>query len=108
MENQKRIVPFQVVGQRMVYEMPKEVDHHISQKLCKELDMLIDAYQLKELALDFSSTEFMDSSGIGVVIGRSKTMRFHGGEMTAMHLGHRVKMIFESAGLNKIVKVKGE
>lgn len=108
MKNEKKIVPFQLSGQSMIYEMPQELDHHVAQKLCKELDLLIDSYQVKELVLDFSNTEFMDSSGIGVIIGRSKTMRFRGGELCAMHLGHRVKMIFSSAGLNKIVRVKGE
>ena len=99
---------YEVKGQALIYYMPKEVDHHVSQQLCKELDMLIDAFAVKELELDFKQTEFMDSSGIGVVIGRSKTMQFRDGKVSASHLSRRVKMIFESAGLQRIVEVKGE
>lgn len=105
MENQM-ILPYEIEDRKLVYKMPKELDHHVAQRLCKEMDMLVDAHQIKELVLDFTKTEFMDSSGIGVVIGRSKTMQFHGGEIYAAHMGKRVEMIFKSAGLYKIVAIK--
>lgn len=99
---------YEVRGAVLIYHMPKELDHHVAQVLCKELDMLVEAYGVRELELDFAKTEFMDSSGIGVVIGRSKTMKFRGGKLSASHIGKRVEMIFQSAGLSKIVEIKGE
>ena len=99
---------YEIKEQRLIYYMPKEVDHHVSQQLCKELDMLIESFAVKELELNFEKTEFMDSSGIGVVIGRSKTMQFRDGKTYASHMSQRVKMIFQSVGLQKIVDVKGE
>ena len=99
---------YKIEGARLVYYMPKEVDHHVSQGLCKELDMLIETYVPKELELDFAQTEFMDSSGLGVIIGRSKTMQFRNGKISASHIGRRVNMVFQSAGLLKIVEVKKE
>ncbi len=99
-------VNYEIKGSCLIYHMPKELDHHIAQKLCKELDMLVETSQVTELSLDFSNTEFMDSSGIGVIIGRSKTMQFRSGKISAHNLSHRVKMIFSSAGLNKIVEVE--
>lgn len=98
--------PYKVDGAQMIYEMPKEVDHHVAKDMCQEIDMLVESYRIKELILDFAQTEFMDSSGIGVVIGRSKTMHFHGGSIAAMNLGKRVDTIFKSAGLYKIIQVK--
>lgn len=103
-----KMISYHVDGQVMYYAMPKELDHHVAEKLCKEVDALVDAYQIKELVLDFKDTEFMDSSGIGVVIGRSKTMRFRDGRLSVMHLGQRIDHIFQSTGLYKIVSVKGE
>lgn len=91
---------------QLIYKMPKEVDHHVARELCRELDMLVESMQIKELILDFIFTEFMDSSGIGVVIGRSKTMQFRRGSLYVMHLGERVNTIFQAAGLFKIVQVK--
>jgi len=104
MEN--KIVSYQVYGQAMLYTMPKEIDHHVAQKLCKELDLLVDAYQIKELILDFKETEFMDSSGIGVVIGRRKTMGFRSGKVYVANLGKRIDDIFQASGLYKIVSKK--
>ena len=54
--------------------MPKEVDHHCAEQLRKEADLLIGAYHIRKLVFDFAGTEFMDSSGIGVLIGRCKNM----------------------------------
>lgn len=97
---------YEVRGQALVYQMPIELDHHVAALLCKELDMLVDSFMIKELELDFTGTEFMDSSGIGVIIGRSKTMQFRDGKLTVSHMGQRVEKIFHSAGLQRIVEVK--
>ena len=99
---------YEVDRGRLVYQMPKEVDHHVASILCKELDMLIETYGIQDLELDFRQTEFMDSSGIGVIIGRSKTMQFRGGKVSASHIGKRVEMIFQSIGLEKLIEVKKE
>ena len=50
----------------------------------------------------------MDSSGIGVVIGRSKTMGFRNGKLNVVHLSKRVDAIFKATGLYKIVGLKEE
>lgn len=95
---------YKIEGQSLVYKMPKELDHHVAQKLCSELDMLIETNAITELVFDFFNTEFMDSSGIGVIIGRSRTMQFRGGKVVAINMGRRVQMLFQSAGLGKIVE----
>ena len=103
---EQKIIPYEVVGQALKYVMPKELDHHVAERLCKELDMLVDAHQVKELILDFSKTEFMDSSGIGVIIGRSKTMQFHEGILCVTNMRRRIEALFQATGLHKIVRVK--
>ena len=67
--------------------------------------MLIGAYHVRRLVFDFSETEFMDSSGIGVIIGRCKNMNYGGGSVEAEHLNARIEKIFLVSGLNKIIKV---
>lgn len=99
---------YQVKGQTLIYYMPKELDHHVAKDLCRQLDMLVESYMVQELILDFQKTEFMDSSGIGVIIGRGKTMQFRRGKIYAAHMGKRVNMIFQSAGLGKMVEIKEE
>ena len=108
MQNEMLELSYKREGTTLYYWMPKELDHHVAQWLCRELDSLIEVYQIKELILNFSQTEFMDSSGIGVVIGRHKTMKFHKGILYVERLGTRVEAIFKSAGLFRIIEVKGE
>lgn len=63
--------------------VPKELDHHSSIDLRSQTDMLLQTYHVKNLVFDFKDTEFMDSSGIGMMIGRCKNMDFTGGEVRA-------------------------
>lgn len=92
----------------MTIGMPREVDHHCAEQLRKETDLLIGAYHVKKLVFDFSATEFMDSSGIGVIIGRCKNMGYSGGMVEAWHLNERIQKIFVVSGLHKMVKVAPE
>lgn len=93
-------------GGKLTVFIPKELDHHEAGKLRAEVDMLIDTYRARCLVFDFSNTEFMDSSGIGVVIGRCRNMNFSGGEVYAKNLNERVEKIFTVSGLKKIIKIE--
>lgn len=88
----------------MVVHVPRELDHHQAGKLKMEADLLIDTCQVRRLIFDFSGTEFMDSSGIGVIIGRCRSMGYHGGEVFAENMNERLKKIFQVSGLHKIVR----
>ena len=97
---------FKVIDHYLCICMPKEVDHHNAGAITQHADEMICKREVKNLIFDFSETEFMDSSGIGVVIGRSKAMHFHEGVVFVMNVGKRVDTIFKSAGLYKIVSVR--
>lgn len=84
--------------------MPRELDHHEAGKLRAQTDLLIENYQIRQLIFDFSQTEFMDSSGIGVIIGRCRNMGYFGGEVVAQNLNERVQKIFTISGLHKIIR----
>lgn len=58
--------------------VPKELDHHQASMLKAEADLMIEACHVRRLVFDFSQTEFMDSSGIGVIIGRCRSMGYYG------------------------------
>ena len=48
----------------------------------------------------------MDSSGVGVIIGRSRKLKFFEGHLLAQNMSERVEKLFRTAGLHKIVEVK--
>lgn len=93
-----------ITGDKMHYLMPKELDHHCAKILSVELDSLITTMNIRHIVFDFIRTEFMDSSGIGVVIGRSRQLHYLNGEIKVVNLSDRIRKIFKAAGLFRIVK----
>lgn len=90
---------------RLTIHIPKELDHHVAGKLKGEADLLIETCQVKELIFDFADTEFMDSSGIGMIIGRCRNMGYYGGNASAINLNERVSKIFRVSGLHKLIQI---
>ena len=88
--------------------MPKELDHHSALGLKAETDMLIGAYHVRRLVFDFSETEFMDSSGIGVIMGRYQKLRLLGGSVAVTHVSDRIWRILHLAGVTKVLEVEKE
>lgn len=92
----------------LVVFTPRELDHHHADILRAEVEMLIQIHRAKNLVFDFGNTDFMDSSGIGVLIGRSRNLGYGNGVVYARNLNGRVKKIFQASGLEKIIYVISE
>lgn len=89
----------------LVVWVPKELDHHHADVLRAEVEMLIQIYRARNLVFDFKETEFMDSSGIGVLIGRCRNLGYCNGVVYARNLNSRIEKIFNASGLGKIIYV---
>lgn len=98
-------VMYQVMGDCLVVQMPRELDQHTADGLIQEMDFLLDSYGVHRLVFDFEDTEFMDSAGIGVVIGRSKKLKYIEGITYAVHMSERVERIFRMSGIDQIVQI---
>lgn len=81
-----------------------ELDHHTAAEVRAKIDDKIESENIKKLILDFSRVSFMDSSGIGVVVGRSKKLSHLGGSVCIANASGSVKKVFELSGLYKIIK----
>ena len=79
-----------------------EIDHHGAGKLREEIDTMLERNHPDTLILDFREVTFMDSSGIGMIIGRYKTMIARGGCVSASGLRPPVDRLFHLAGLHRI------
>ncbi len=82
-----------------------EIDHHSAELIRSEIENELKNHNLKNIILNFKGVRFMDSSGIGVVIGRYKYAKALGGNLVACELTTEVKRIFDISGLLKIVEV---
>ena len=87
-------------GTTLVVGIPKEVDHCFAEELREYLDRKVQTENIKVLEFDFQDTEFMDSSGIGLLMGRFKLMRALGGAVHITNAGERIRFRYFSAGSN--------
>lgn len=81
-----------------------ELDHRRAGELRAELDGLIADPGVRRLVFDLSGLEFMDSSGIGMMIGRYKLMRRRGGSVAVMPGSRRMDRIMQLSGLYEIIE----
>ena len=88
---------------RTVAVLSGEIDHHNAKNLRMEIDFALRENQPQELILDFSDVGFMDSSGIGMVMGRHRKMNFLGGRTFVTGIGDNVDRIFRMSGLYRII-----
>ena len=84
--------------------LESELDHHAAGRLRGELDELLRDTSIRRLVLDLKLLRFMDSSGIGFIIGRYKQMARRGGSMAVINADCRMDRIFEMAGLYQLVE----
>lgn len=99
---------YQVQENCLTIFLPNELDHHNAEEIRKNADSLIDEHQIKCVIFDFSDTNFMDSSGIGVIMGRYKRVYLLGGEVWAVHTSERMKKILTMSGVTRIIHIYEE
>lgn len=90
---------FYLKGNTLVAGLSGEIDHHIAEKIRNDIDDEIRLYGTKNLILDFSKVTFMDSSGVGVVLGRYKKLKELGGTVTIRNADRLVKQILDISGV---------
>jgi len=86
-------------------ELTEDIDHHETEILRRMMDNEVERYMPRKVVLDFSRVLFMDSAGIGLVLGRYKFCKMLGVQMEIQNLKPSVKKIFEMSGLLKIIPV---
>ena len=81
-----------------------ELDHRMAAALRAELDDQLSDLRIRRLVFDLSELRFMDSSGIGLVIGRYKLMKRRGGSVAVTRPDAKIDRIFQMAGLYQLVE----
>mgnify|MGYP003425416482 CR=1 FL=1 len=92
------------VGEVLTVYLEGELDHHAAKTVREEIDEAVEFNMPTLLILDFDRVTFMDSSGIGVIIGRYKKMNYVGGAVYVCGMNKNVDRIFQMSGLYKLVK----
>lgn len=89
---------------RMTAKLSGEIDHHIAGVLRNTIDEAVMMDKPPELVLDFTDVSFMDSSGIGLVMGRYKLQAEQNGRLTVKGTSPQIKKVMKLAGLDRLAK----
>ena len=89
----------------LVFKITDEIDDYSVQKIRRKADYEIERYMPRKVIFDFNSVTFMDSAGIGLIIGRYKFTNMLGGKLEVANLTQNVKKIFEMSGILKLIPV---
>ncbi len=95
---------YEMEGKNLYVVLPEQFDHHNSVDLIEDTNRFLKEYQIRTIIFDFSRTKFMDSSGIGILLGRYKRMKFLGGEIYIENPSKRIYRMLEIAGITELVK----
>lgn len=82
-----------------------ELDHHIAGFLKEAADGTIRRTNAINVLFDFTDVGFMDSSGIGAIMGRYKAVKTLGGKVIVFGMNSRIRKIIEMSGIDRIVKI---
>ena len=83
-----------------------EIDHCSAETMKRSIEQAIGRAGVRHLRLDLTDVSFMDSSGIGMMIGRYKTMASKKGTVTAVGMMPQLERIFRMAGLHRIIRIE--
>ena len=85
--------------------IPEEIDHYMVEKIKNKADFEIQKNLPKMVLMDFKNVSFMDSAGIGMILGRYKLTKMVGGILKIENVTPPVKKILEMSGILKIVPI---
>ncbi len=88
----------------LVVSLSGELDHHTAKEVKNLIEEVIKNRNVRNLIFDFTNLTFMDSSGIGVVVGRYKLIRSMGGKLAIAGAQKNVNKLLYMSGINKIIE----
>ena len=97
-------VQFAVHNRNLIVSIHGDIDHHSSALLREKIDKELKKTEAKNIVFDFTRVGFMDSSGIGMIIGRYKAAQEKGGTVAVAALSGDLSRLFTMSGLHKIIK----
>lgn len=96
--------------QCMYVKIVGDIDHHNAKTIREKIDLEIAEKKPNELVLDFNLVSFMDSSGIGLIMGRYTTISAYGGKIAVINVNSSIYKVMLLSNLSKIaiIKKRGE
>ncbi|MDD4371300.1 MAG: anti-sigma factor antagonist [Anaerostipes sp.] len=97
---------YQVNGKKLYIKLDGELDHHLAEKVKYQCELILRSYFIKEIIFDFEHSDFMDSSGVGLILGRYQKIHAVGGKVSVMHMNNTIRRVVHMAGLHGVIEEK--
>ena len=105
-EGQAMPVSIEMTGEVLTCRLSGELDHHAAMPIRQEIDKAIEEERPTLVILDFGDLSFMDSSGIGLVMGRSNTTKAVGAQLHVCNLSNQIYKVMKLSGIDRIAVVE--
>ncbi|OCA90989.1 anti-sigma F factor antagonist [Bacillus sp. FJAT-27225] len=99
-------IAMEVRNEVLCIRLSGELDHHTADGLRQQATHAIEEYGIRHIVLNLEGLSFMDSSGLGVILGRYKQLKQLHGEMVVCSVSPAIERLFDMSGLFKIVKME--
>lgn len=99
-------VKIEVNGEVMIAYLGGDIDHHTARPIREEIDAAAEKNMPSLLVLDFKDVSFMDSSGIGLVMGRYRLLSPRGCELAVTNPSPQIYKVMNLAGLSRLAKIE--
>ncbi len=100
------MLQYKPVGQCLTVVIAGELDHFAAPQIRQMLDRLLEDPTVTHLTLDLENLSFMDSSGIGVLLGRLRALQARGGGLSVKNMQPPVEKLFRLSGLHRVIGVE--
>ena len=95
-------------GKRITAALYGDLDHHAAREMREELDEVISRSRPELLILDFENVGFMDSSGIGLILGRTRSLKAVGGELLIKNARSEIEAVIKLSGLGNLIATRSK
>ena len=99
---------YQKEDKLLIFKITEELDHHTVEKIRRRADYEIEKHIPRKVILDFNKVSFMDSAGIGLILGRYKNISLLGGKLEVVNVSNQVIKILNMSGLSRLIEIKEE
>ena len=92
----------------LIFKITDELDHHTVEKIRRKADYEIEKYIPRKVVFDFGRVTFMDSAGIGLILGRYKNISILGGKLEVINVTQAINKILVMSGISKLISINKE
>lgn len=97
---------FQVEGTTLTICLPEDLDHPVSERIRHESERIEKETYIRTIIFDFAQTDFMDSSGIGLLMGRYRAIGMRKDGIRAVNVNRHIDRLLHLSGLHRYIMIR--